>query len=556
MLRLQRISSVAAFAVLGMLADAGTAQQQTSDPVIVGTGNDDTIFGVETVDQTIFALGGADIVAGSRASSTNRQLTPAEVQAAFPPFCPGDPASGPPFPGGVFDLQRLARCFTGRLDIRSHDTVGGGRGDDRLFGGSANGDGVFTPGPDPRFDTDSLDLDLDGNADDVDGDGLADFGSFNFSVATSFTRGGFTIQGCDALRGGRGDDLISGDNGRDYTLLLAPQPPDPTDPPNLERFRLNLGHDVIQGGFGNDRLIGDFVLSFTRQRNFAAADFLMTWGADLIKGGAGDDVIIGDRGTVDLRFEPGSDQIDVVFKNSQQAGDFDDLPFQLAFPIGAGFCRNTLGVVQTGLATAPSFDGDVLLHGGIGNDLVAGDVQIYRLIVTGGSSAGSADHLGSDLIAGGFGNDLLFGDIEALEVSITTPQAFEYLIVLGDDAIHGGFGDDTIFGDIGVAEIVDPASSLTLRGGDDVIVGGQGDDTMTGGAGRDTFIFFPGDGEDTITDYEPGVDGLDVSAMGVADPLQRVYPTASGALVELSGSQSVHLLGVAPGALSAADFGR
>lgn len=545
---------VAAAWAAAVLVDAATAQQ-TSDPVVVGTAGDDVIFGVETVDQTIDSLGGEDTVAGSRPSSTNRLLTPQEIQLFFPPVCPGDPTSGPPFPGGIFDLQRLARCFTGRLDLRSHDSIDGGPGNDRLFGGSANGDGVFTPGQDPRFDTDSLDLNLDGEADDIDGDGVADFGSFNFAISQAFASNVFTIQGCDAIDGGDGDDLISGDNGRDYSVFLSSQPRDPADPPNVHRVRLNLGHDILRGGAGDDRLIGDFVLSFSQQRNFSTVDFQMTWGSDLIEGGPGNDVIVGDRGTVDNRFETGSEQHGLVYRNVQQADDFDNLPFQLAFPIGSGFCQNTDGVILTDLSTAPSFDGDVVLDGGPGDDVVVGDVQTYRLTVTGGTGTGVADLLGSDLLLGGEGDDVLYGDIESLEVSITTFQAFDYLIKAGDDVLHGGSGDDVIYGDVGVATITDPASRLRVLGGDDTLVGGTGDDVLIGGAGSDTFVFLPGDGNDTITDYEPGVDVLDLSALGLAgDPSSLVSGTADGALIRLSGSQSVLLRGVVAGALSAADF--
>ncbi len=51
--------------------------------------------------------------------------------------------------------------------------------------------------------------------------------------------------------------------------------------------------------------------------------------------------------------------------------------------------------------------------------------------------------------------------------------------------------DDTILGDEG----------------DDTISGGTGDDVLTGGDGNDTFIYTPGDGLDTITDFNAGNTG-------------------------------------------------
>jgi CSLREA domain-containing protein len=71
--------------------------------------------------------------------------------------------------------------------------------------------------------------------------------------------------------------------------------------------------------------------------------------------------------------------------------------------------------------------------------------------------------------------------------------------------------------------------SIKGRGGDDTIIGGAGADTATGGAGADVFVFRPGhlpvpdplirflaglNGEyDLITDFEPGTDVIDLSAL-------------------------------------------
>ena len=52
------------------------------------------------------------------------------------------------------------------------------------------------------------------------------------------------------------------------------------------------------------------------------------------------------------------------------------------------------------------------------------------------------------------------------------------------------------------------------RGGDDVLISTRGNDTMTGGSGADTFVFNPTGGTVTITDFEDGVDLLDILAFG------------------------------------------
>ena len=55
---------------------------------------------------------------------------------------------------------------------------------------------------------------------------------------------------------------------------------------------------------------------------------------------------------------------------------------------------------------------------------------------------------------------------------------------------------------------------LSGGGGDDTIYGGAGNDTLSGGTGADIFIFLPGDGNDTIGDFEPGTDIIDLTGFG------------------------------------------
>ena len=51
---------------------------------------------------------------------------------------------------------------------------------------------------------------------------------------------------------------------------------------------------------------------------------------------------------------------------------------------------------------------------------------------------------------------------------------------------------------------------LNGRGGDDIIIALGGNDTITGGTGNDRFVFSPGSGQDTITDFTAGIGTDDV----------------------------------------------
>ncbi|MDJ0391687.1 calcium-binding protein [Roseomonas sp. E05] len=151
--------------------------------------------------------------------------------------------------------------------------------------------------------------------------------------------------------------------------------------------------------------------------------------------------------------------------------------------------------------------GQDTVFGGAGDDLIMG----YG---AGGLSSGNVDGLasqdgadrlhggaGQDVIQGGGGGDIIFGDD-------------------GDDWLYGGSGNDTLSGGTG----------------NDVIESGRGADTMSGGAGRDIFVFgygylseFGGDaneGRDTLLDFRPGVDRIDLSGYAVnADGVQTTATT-------------------------------
>ncbi len=101
-------------------------------------------------------------------------------------------------------------------------------------------------------------------------------------------------------------------------------------------------------------------------------------------------------------------------------------------------------------------------------------------------------------------------------------------------AIEGGAGDDTLTGGVG----------------NDTVAGGAGNDTLTGGGGSDIFVFAAGDGDDTITDFEVGIDTLELlDGLGfdATAPLTETDVDADGVtdtLVLFDSGDTVGLLGI------------
>ena len=160
------------------------------------------------------------------------------------------------------------------------------------------------------------------------------------------------------------------------------------------------------------------------------------------------------------------------------------------------------------------------LRGGMGNDT----------ITVGNGSGGSTlkGGAGDDTLTSGAGNDALYGGS-------------------GYDLLIGGRGDDALYGNMG---------RDVLKGGDgnDIIDGGRGHDSLTGGAGNDVFVFRALDrGHDVITDFEDGVDLIEISGVGYAD---LDFAAVDGGVMISSDAMTgwIMLEGVDVSALDASDF--
>jgi len=77
----------------------------------------------------------------------------------------------------------------------------------------------------------------------------------------------------------------------------------------------------------------------------------------------------------------------------------------------------------------------------------------------------------------------------------------------GNDNISGNSGNDIINGGLG-------NDNISGGNGNDTINGGAGNDTLNGGYGNDIYIFNKGDGQDTISDYDPTSGNTDTIRFG------------------------------------------
>lgn len=211
--------------------------------------------------------------------------------------------------------------------------------------------------------------------------------------------------------------------------------------------------DLISGLAGNDSIFGR---EGSDTLNGGAGADLIAGGTDtdIINGGSGNDLLRGNNGSDILTGGLGSDTI--------EGGDRSD------------FLRGS--------------QGRDFLYGGNDDDILNGGLN--RDFLDGGN--------GDDILRGGEAGDVLIGGN-------------------GIDILLGGQGRDSLFGDDDNDLLNGGTERDILTGGEgaDVLIGGQGRDTVTGGKGADTFVYRSADlgVRDVITDFTPGEDSIDLSAI-------------------------------------------
>lgn len=533
-------------------AGADTLVGLEGDDTLAGGPGADVLSGGDGVDTVDYSASAAGLVidAGNGAASTgealNDYLTTIERVIAT-------------------QFDDVVRSWAGDL------IVFGLAGDDTLIGGPAYDTFIGGPGADfmdggGGFDTVEYSYAAAGvvvdlttpanNAGEAAGDTYANIERYVGSYHADILRGSAGpdilsgIGGDDTIDGAGGDDLLFGGTGADafiggpgydtveYSPATTPLVIDWTVPTNGtgEAFGDAFsGVERIIGSYFADRIIGS-----SANDNLFGLD-----GNDTLEGGAGDDTLIGWAGADRLDGGPGFDSVDYSYSPvglvinlvdpSASTGEAQGDSYVSIERIIASYRADTV-IGSAGSDIIAGLDGADSISGGDGDDLVFGGP-------------------GADTIDGGAGFDVLSysAATTGVVVDLLNPAANAGEaagdVISGFERLVGSYFGDRILGSAADEEIYALA-------GDDVLRGRGGNDTLFGGAGADLFEFAAGEGDDVIADFAGGIDRIDLRPYAGASfaGLAIAAAGAADALVTLPGGETILLLGVAPGALSAADF--
>lgn len=135
------------------------------------------------------------------------------------------------------------------------------------------------------------------------------------------------------------------------------------------------------------------------------------------------------------------------------------------------------------------------------------------------------------------------------QLSYAPPPAGETLFATAQGGnLTGGALADILTGAQG-------ADSLSGGGGEDVILDGGGQDVLTGGAGADVFILSMDGSEDRITDFEQGVDRIDLSGWSMLRDISQLRITQSGTGLQIAYLDEVLIVDSAGGTIDIAALG-
>ncbi len=422
------------------------------------------------------------------------------------------------------------------IGLGGNDTINGGAGNDTMVGGAGDDEYVVNS---PK---DSI-VEIAGEGTDKVNSAV----SFDLSVAgahvenlTLIGRANLSARGDagnNVLEGNAGSNVLDGRAGADHMMGYRGNDVYVVDDPgdvvsgeeagggidrvestvsyvlgeHLEKLVLTgADHIDATGNGGNNVLIGNDGNNVIDGRA----------GADIMVGGAGNDMFYIDvRGDVVVEKAGGGRDVVVSAIDYALGGYLEDLTLTGDAVKAIG---NAADNVLTGNAAAN------VLNGGKGADTMAGgggdDLYICNDpgdVVTENTGEGIDTVMSAvnRVLAANVENLTLIGTaIEGTgnsDANVLVGNAYHNIMtgLGGNDTIDGGAGNDTLYG-------------------------GPGNDELTGRVGNDLFVCVPGDGVDTITDFTPGHDRIDLWAFGgeIGD-----WATLASLLVPVNGDKDTEI---------------
>ncbi|WP_441238275.1 FG-GAP-like repeat-containing protein [Bradyrhizobium sp. 930_D9_N1_4] len=401
------------------------------------------------------------------------------------------------------------------VGLDGNDTINGLDGDDYLVGGTGN-DALFGDAGNDR---------LDGS------------------------------EGSDTMVGGAGNDTYIVDNVADVVTELANEGTDTIKSyiawslqANFENLEL-LGTNAVSG-FGNSR---NNVITGNSGSNFESGG----GGSDTLYGKDGDDTLVGDTpaGTVS---DTGSN------RNNAIATALQITAFTLAADANiqnstiqphatiAGTGDNTyrfysLAITKPGVSAV--FDID--FPPGLSNGSFDSHLRLYN---SAGVLLAESDDASTSLGGGGSTSNL------DSYLQYTFAAAGTYYVELArhsHEVIPAAVNYQL---QVSISDISGVTGSLVVAvGASDILDGGSGHDVLTGGGGDDRFVFSPGYGADTITDFTAGAktdDKIDLTAFHttLASALGKATQSGADTVFNFGNGDTLTLQNVNKASLNADDF--
>ncbi|MCW8344723.1 hypothetical protein MD535_01610 [Vibrio sp. ZSDZ65] len=308
-----------------------------------------------------------------------------------------------------------------------NDNLNGGGGDDILHGGSGN--------------------------DRLDGGEGIDKAVFSGSVLdyNFLHQSGGNTEVRDLFGGRDGNDFVKNTEifsfaDGEYAFLRGHNSVDNLTASDTDTLLVGFtGDDTLNGGAGNDVLLGDNGVGFTYQG-----------GNDNLNGGGGDDILHGGAGNDNLNGGEGVDT--AIFSGSYLEYHFQNR-LTVTDTIGGRDGKDQLSNVEKATFSEGTYT------------LVTGHNAYDNLKAAEGVDSMLIGTHGHDDLTGSTGNDVLFGDNG---VGFTY-QGGDDTLDGGDgqDYIHAGAGNDTIYAD------QKAPAHLAIYADSDVIDGAEGIDTLT-----------------------------------------------------------------------------